>query len=754
MPKIYKHITLPWRLIANAEVYVPNSNGRAIESQPIVNFQTQGRIMNRKIWIINRYTQKKSLKLVFDEDKDKSEIVLKFRSKKGFINDNLLKKYDIELFQKKDKNTFYWSISNKRLPGQQYSDLEQIQIDINKYAQTNELRSYFQCIKNITPLNLDELISVELKREFKQNPSASISVDISFAEGGELTERKIEKIKERFPESFQSKLNTSFVHFCRVKLNYEQLKDTQISLSGISNIDSSPTFFIEPSYVTHNLDQGISVVSSVAHYPVFVFDTAVNDQHIIIKDAIIGVEGVQHTSKKHATGVASLAILGTEIRPTGQVKQINKAIVINILDPVDQFEARIEEIVKRYASVYPLLLINLSINAYDPVADKPYIRKPVSNLTKLIDELSWKYNCLFFISAWNLKKGLSPKASSVLFREVYPNFFKSAFSGILPPADSINAVSVGSIAYQEGPNSVSKMKQATVDTRGNIKDNYFIKPDLVHYDSNWEITSTGYSPEYNWVFMAGESNSCVAKTAGTSFSTPLVTHEAWILHNLYPSYSNNTIKGLLLHTSDNLESCKLRNKKIQRCLVGHGMPKIENAKFSLNSSSTIIIEDKIWINQKKKIKIPIPNSIAWSRHRRLRIKTTLVFNPPVNSSDLRTYNPINISTRLVREDGRPVTNFSTQSRLSEAFSKSNVKKCVETFSTKKHVGTFWNLEVECEEILENVGLKLGLVRGYQQPYSVILTLTDMDNDESIDIHSEISQMINIDIPVEVDTNAS
>src|SRR6185437_746130 len=419
MSKKYRHISLPPRLITNPEVYEPHK-GRAFETLPEIDYAQQGKKIGTKLKRINRFSERKINSLIFEEDKRSSELVLSFKSEKGFLNQALVKKYNINIFQKKDKNTYYGKISNQRLPGQEKSDLEQLQADGEHYKKTNELKSYFRTIRNIKPLRLDELIDVELKEEFKRNPMESISVDISFAEGGDLTGLKFQRLEERFGNRFSSSLNTSFVHFCRIELNYEELETTVNSFAGISYIEPTPRFLIAPSFVDHNLDPGIQIIPPPAgNNPVFVFDTAVNSQHSVLKGAVISTEGIQTGSTMHATAVASLIVCGTDITPNGEIKQSNKAIVINILEPSAKFEARVEEMVRKYSAIYPLLLINLSINEYSP-GNKAYKRKPVSNLTKLIDELSWKYNCILFVSAGNLQKGLSSTVEKVLFGQTYP----------------------------------------------------------------------------------------------------------------------------------------------------------------------------------------------------------------------------------------------------------------------------------------------------------------------------------------------
>ena len=132
---------------------------------------------------------------------------------------------------------------------------------------------------------------------------------------------------------------------------------------------------------------------------------------------------------------------------------------------------------------------------------------------------------------------------------------------------------------------------------------------------------------------------------------------------------------------------------------------------------------------------------------------TLVYNPPVNTVDLNNYNPVDISARLLREDGIPVSRYNTRDKASPAFSKSNVKSYVEEFSTREHTDCFWEIEVKSETLIDEFHKTLHLEAGYEQGYSIVLSIEDMNADDTIDLHREISQMIEIDIPIEIEVNA-
>ena len=148
--------------------------------------------------------------------------------------------------------------------------------------------------------------------------------------------------------------------------------------------------------------------------------------------------------------------------------------------------------------------------------------------------------------------------------------------------------------------------------------------------------------------------------------------------------------------------------------------------------------------------MPIPSSIKNSPRKRLRLRKTLVYNPRVFPQDPDNYNPIRISACIHRDDDYQIEGFTTQSKQSAAYLKSNVKKYapIEKSTNNDHMGKFWEIEVRCE-CKNNEDFKIP--NNYKQNYSLVISIEDINQDESIDIHQEVSQMIDIDveIPVEI-----
>lgn len=735
MPNKYRHIKLPKNMLSaeRAHTYSVNPYG-----PPLPEYDKdlhKRNIASRSQQLISQ-VEKVEQNRRLEEDKESAEIEVVFR---GYPDGNFLKKYGVKVYQKEEDRVI-GKVSNKKLRGQHFSDFERLSDDMSNYAKNNALRSYFDKIDDISPLSIDDVLDEELKKKYEENPDREIMIDVSFADEKNLAEKKLSLIKQDFDGKFVSSVNTDLVHFCRVVANFSEVEKTVSTYGGISYVEVSPDFEILTSAADVKIRNNTVVPLNGDHTPVLIFDQAVNPDHVVLKGIILDQIGPVSGDMKHGTAVASLVVCGMNLHPDSPIEQQNAIITVNAFDGT-KIEEIIEGAITKLASKYPILLANLSINDYGP----GYLRKRVSNFSILLDELAHKYNCLFFVSAGNINELLGdPTIIDYCIKVGYPNYFKQPFSYLLPPADSISSISVGSIAYQQSPNSVVKIQHPVPFTRINFPDNDFIKPDFVHYDGNLRLLGKKYVAEENGVTCASEDGSSLTNRAGTSFATPLVAHDAGVLHNTYPDYSATSIRALLTHFADPVAAEQITDDDIKRRLVGFGTPNLERTLYSLSTSATVVVEDTLGVNKKKRIKIPIPKSLAGDSRKRLRILLTLAYNPIVNPKDVNKYNPINMSVQLIRSDSREMNSPTTRDRLTEAYSKSNIKRYQPIeLSTTKHMGEMWEVEVVCESRSEEID------DAYIQNYSLVATVEDMKQSEEVDIYNEIVQMIEVETKVEI-----
>lgn len=282
-------------------------------------------------------------------------------------------------------------------------------------------------------------------------------------------------------------------------------------------------------------------------------------------------------------------------------------------------------VVEKYPDIQ---IFNLSLNSNDNSEIHKWCK---STLTREIDKISYKYKKIIIISAWNHNSYASVKN--------YPKCLLVDEAVITPPADTINCLSVWSIAGQWSTKSIAKNKEISPFSRCWL-DSLYKKPDLVHFWWNQDIYWTFDGIWESWLSNSSELK--IAENIWTSFSAPLVT---WIAGNIHSYLTktwmiNNKIdmtKALLLHSaryniplgSDIKDSDK--NK-----LAWFWVPDFWLAFDNTPNSAMFLYEwvlknfesDKIDNENKHKIKFTIPEELK-QLGKELKIRSTLVYTPDV-----------------------------------------------------------------------------------------------------------------------------
>lgn len=752
MAKKYNHITIPEQLISEFGDHANTRRGRNIQHIPkLQNISAHKERLSKGISRLSSFQEKKLEKT--GEIAEQVDMKIRFR---GLANVEFLDRYHAKVYQRYDdrpdeqeyaNDVVIAKISTARSEGRTASDYEHFQREFDTYAKTGRLKSYFDFVEDIAPLTLDEITEPELYKVISENDDKQL-VDVVFGSGSLTTDGELQTFNSLYSDDIVVAVDSADMHYFRVEASKSSLESMTEVFSGIISVERAPLVIFSSGESKEVNEYNIDDNTDADAKPILLIDSAINSEHPILKIAALAQRGELSGQKDHGTMVGSLIACGPHISATRQFAVENKVLPINafITTPygITINEPLIEEVLKNSYSKTKATIANFSINNY---LWPMYSRNKVDKMSILFDEWARKYNAVFTIATGNLfqENHWPPEVAQELFSLGYPDYFMREETCILPPSDSINNIAVGSVVYGATPDSMADSKDPSPITRRgflNTKHNHSIKPDVVQYDSNFDVQFTG---EENGPYMAAEDGNLI-RAAGTSFAAPLSSFALGMLAKRYPSYNANTLKALLLHFAEDLgASKKVTNNDILHTLVGNGMPDLDKALYSLSNSTSLVIEDSIQINHKKKVSIPMPASLAGSSRLRLRVKTTLVYNPPVNSVDIAMYNPIVIAAKLVRSDGQDMSNFTTTKSKDGAHRKSNVKIYDEvTKNTIEHMGEMWSLEVIAEPCSKY------MTDDITQDYSVVVTIEDMEQDDNIDIHQEISQMINVEVENSVD----
>jgi hypothetical protein len=319
----------------------------------------------------------------------------------------------------------------------------------------------------------------------------------------------------------------------------------------------------------------------------------------------------------HGTRVAGAILYPQGIPRTGRQAAIcwlQNARVLgqNCLLPDKLYMPEVlQDIVDFYHQQVRTRIFNHSINSSAPCR-----RVYMSAWAAKIDYLSWQNDILFIVSAGNLPTvrlpGLSitRKTLTEHFQEgcAYPDFLLKDSSRIANPAQSFQALTVGSIAhctYNKLPlTSVASQDypSAFSCTGYGIWDS--IKPEVVEYGGDWVkdegnppsfSTPKDVCPELVQTTMGG-APAISADSIGTSFATPKVTHIAAALAANFP------LESCLLYKALIVQSARLpswANKEIYLSsairMMGYGLPNLERALDNAPNRVTLITRGNTFI---------------------------------------------------------------------------------------------------------------------------------------------------------------
>jgi len=603
--------------------------------------------------------------------------------------------------------------------------LNNLYSELNIYAETNKLRSYYNRILSIEIPQFNKL-SNELLAWMTTKEKKDIEIELL----PNLGEKKYSNILSEFLTFFE-KENLEF-HNSRIRENSSSIKakltpqSVQKIVEGADSVwhvkQASEILTSEPQ----GFDTSISLIPDEAQEaarPICVLDTGVDCDHPLLVNAIIDhidltPDNLSKDIVGHGTFVSGIAAYG-ELEDKRIFSPSAKIISVKVQQknqtPKPYLETYIEEAVQRYHN--STKIFNLSVMY--PSRSNSSIP---SELAYTIDYLSRKYDIVFVVCSGNLKEEITQ-----INLNHYPTYFSDEKCVIYCGADSSTCISVGGVSGKESAFSIAKREHPSPFTRrGHFSSR--AKPDVVSWAGNMECSPSG-SPLDNpllHVISLGLSPNILASDIGTSFSTARISNLIAKLQNEYPLASANLLKALIIHFSTwPLEQYTLNaSNNLKKALYGKGIPTFNRCAFSTRYSASYIVEDEVQYDEESIVPIFVPDNMR-SIYGEKIMKVTLVFDPPVNRGALN-YNLVDLDFKLYKEE-RIQRNWDNFFRNKW----DNVK--TDTFRWQKSGwGIDWIIRI-IPRTRFNVKLnELGLE---SQKYALIVTLEDPS--QKIDVYNAI-----------------
>lgn len=438
---------------------------------------------------------------------------------------------------------------------------------------------------------------------------------------GEILSSMIEGTKD-----LASQLPDSFT--CRLRLNGKGLRDFVLNfpyLFDVAEVDEIDFAYSELAVTTEDVLEPLKLEPPDTKAPrVCVIDSGIQERHPLLKDAI-----EQHESKSwintatdvadyvqqggHGTRVAGAVLYPRDIPYSSTYKQmcwLQNARVLNQdnkmpekLFPPQVLHEVIEHFHKgqAYTKIY-----NHSINATSPCR-----LLHMSAWAAAIDQLTWERDLLFILSAGNLLKYgdvIKPGIREYLASgRKYPDYLFQPWARISNPAQSLQAVTVGSVAINSvtgSDNSFTEFSEPSSFSRTGPGIWDVIKPEVVEYGGDF-VYDTGHPP--NIKILPETAPQLVRSTlhggplvgndnVGTSFAAPKISNIVAAIQSILPQEPALLYRALLIQSARWPEWTSYYPDKSQVIKhIGYGIPNLNRATGNSMYRITLVTTGEVFI---------------------------------------------------------------------------------------------------------------------------------------------------------------
>ncbi|GAB2712527.1 hypothetical protein GCM10011495_06710 [Hymenobacter frigidus] len=422
-------------------------------------------------------------------------------------------------------------------------------------------------------------------------------------------------------------------------------------------------------------DWGVEVLAPAPDAPrVCVIDSGMQAGHRLLQPAIDAANarcylpGVTATADMvpnggHGTRVAGAILFPDSIPASGSETAVAWLQNARVLNAGKSMESSMlpADIMRRIVNDFTpsgTRLFNLSVQTPGPCR-----LKHMSSWAAEIDQLSFEHDVLFITSAGNISAtGSHPNRLSVeqhlAAGRHYPDYLSESACRIGNPAQSLQALTVGSVSYERintlAHTSFGEHQEPSAFSRSGLGIWGVIKPDVVEYGGDLVQTASG-----NFVFNVPDAlpelvtstfggHPAVARTEpGTSFAAPKVTHIAAALQQVLPDSSTLMYRALIVQSAQwpiALENATQQEKLFHLRTLGYGIPDKDRAIQNSDARVTFITEDQLSASSAHlyQVKLNQLNGLEDETLYRLEVTLSYAARPRRTRQGLRNY----VSTQL------------------------------------------------------------------------------------------------------------
>ena len=455
------------------------------------------------------------------------------------------------------------------------------------------------------------------------------------------------EIKELYQDALCfSELPDSFT--CIAVLPGIALKDFALNYPYVFEIGFPETLQeVELGDTNHNADDLLGLLPPNVDAPrICVIDSGIQENHILLNEAIDSslsfcfIPGESSTDTAdyvsaggHGTRVAGAVLYGDKSPVEGGYQAPFWLINARILDSDNKIDESIlpSILIKKVVTNYRVVKQNTTrVYNHSVNSSAPCTTSRMSVWAAEIDNLSWEYDVLVVQSSGNIPKsnqdplsfGITNHLSS---GKTYPEYLVENSCRIANPAQSMHALTVGSVAFSQYDDgnyrSLGDLGEPSSFSRTGLGLWGAVKADVVEYGGDWCLDLSGTnllkikdaaSPLLVRSSYADTGPAAAKDMIGTSFSTPKVTHIAGLLQREFPDEPTTLYRALIANSARWPEWAEIAvNKLFPLQVLGYGIPSEERAVYSDSSRVVLVASPSEPISDKEGhlYRIPIPEAL-------------------------------------------------------------------------------------------------------------------------------------------------
>ena len=437
---------------------------------------------------------------------------------------------------------------------------------------------------------------------------------------------------ENIVQDYDGELPTSFVEdgdtfSVTMKISGKGLRDVILNYSYIFDVAFKEEIVLEDAVEnTQPVSENLVVFTPELGSPIVcVIDSGIQENHKYLQPAILEADSIclipGQTSVAddvayggHGTRVAG-AVLYPEIIPTSGEYQLPCFIRnVKILDENNGIwdnmsrEGVIDTVVKQFAvdAVTKTKIFNHSVGEGKPF----YELKHMSSWAAKIDDVSYENDVLFVQAAGNMIQDVIK--AHIQAGHSYPDYLGQPLSQIANPAQSLQALTVGSISHSDfetdDVKAMGMRGESSSFTRvgPGIWDS--IKPDVVEYGGTHVINKTGTDIDLttpdevcpNLLRRSPTGPAFSRDNIGTSFATPKVANIASEIQKVFPNSPALLYRALIVQSARWPDvTSPLPNDQYQTLLrrIGYGVPDVDRATHNDTYRATLATMELLEIGE-------------------------------------------------------------------------------------------------------------------------------------------------------------